>query len=172
MPTKRSIIHPKYKTQYQVSKWPDYDQALAQRGNITLWLAPDVIDRWNAKPMKCRAGARLELSLRTPAATEPITLIVDSSGLAVFGEGEWAPAKHRRRGLQGWQKPHLGVDETGVIVAQGLNDANADDATNGIALVDRLTTKSPPSSATVRTTHVPATPLLTGKTRRSLSHPS
>ncbi len=65
-------------------------------------------------------------------------MIVDSSGLAIFGEGEWAAAKHGKRGIQGWRKLHLGVDDAGVIVAQILTDANADDATNEITLVDAL----------------------------------
>ena len=56
MPTKRSRVHPKYKTQYRVSNWPDYDQALVQRGNITLWVTQDAIDHWNAKPTKRRGG--------------------------------------------------------------------------------------------------------------------
>ncbi len=40
--------------------------------------------------------------------------------------------------MQGWRKLHLGIDESGVIVAQVLTDANGDDATNGIDLIDTL----------------------------------
>ena len=53
----------------------------------------------------------------------------------MFGEGEWAAAKHGRRGRQGWKKVHLGVDRTGVIIAQALTDATVDDATIGITLI-------------------------------------
>ena len=27
MPTKRSRVHPKYKTKYRVTNWPEYDRA-------------------------------------------------------------------------------------------------------------------------------------------------
>ena len=55
-----------------------------------------------------------------------------------MGEGEWAAAKHGRRGKRGWKKLHVGVDRSGVIVAQALTDAQADDATTGITLVDAV----------------------------------
>lgn len=63
-------------------------------------------------------------------------MVIDSNGLAIFGEG--AAVKHGGQGIQGWRKLHLGVDETGLIVAETLTDANTDDATTGIALVDQL----------------------------------
>ncbi len=53
----------------------------------------------------------------------------------MVGEGEWAAAKHGRRGRQGWKKLHLGVDRTGVIIAQALTDATVDDATIGLTLI-------------------------------------
>jgi hypothetical protein len=32
----KSRVHPKFKTKYRVSNWAEYDQALVQRGDITL----------------------------------------------------------------------------------------------------------------------------------------
>ena len=55
-----------------------------------------------------------------------------------MGEGEWAAAKHGRRGRQGWKKLHLGVDRTGVIIAQALTDATVDDAAIGITLIGEV----------------------------------
>lgn len=46
----KSRIHPKYKTKYRVTNWPQYDQALVKRGDITLWISPEAINAWNAKP--------------------------------------------------------------------------------------------------------------------------
>jgi hypothetical protein len=37
----------------------------------------------------------------------PLHLIIDSTGLAVVGEEEWAAAKHGGRGTRGWNKLHL-----------------------------------------------------------------
>ena len=65
-------------------------------------------------------------------------LIVDSTGLSIVGEGEWAAAKHGGRGRRGWKKLHLGVDGSGVIVAHALTDATVDDATTGIDLIEAV----------------------------------
>ncbi len=55
-------------------------------------------------------------------------LVLDSTGLELFGQGEWCAAKHghaRRR----WLKLHLGVDATtGEIAAHMLTDGHVDDA--------------------------------------------
>jgi hypothetical protein len=45
-PHKRANRHPKYKTAYRVINWREYDQALRDRGDITLWISQDAIDAW------------------------------------------------------------------------------------------------------------------------------
>jgi len=85
-----------------------------------------------------RRGRQLDVPLCRLGIAEPIHLIVDSSGLAIFGEGEWAAVKHGSRGIQGWRKLHLGVDDAGVIVAQLLTNSNLDDATAGIDLTGQV----------------------------------
>ena len=84
-----------------------------------------------------RRGQRLNLALDRIPATGTLHLIVDSTGLSVVGEGEWAAAKHGKRGKRGW-KLHLGVDRCGVIVAQAVTEPTADDATTGIGLVEKV----------------------------------
>ena len=85
-----------------------------------------------------RRGQLLDLTLRRVPTGEGLHLIVDSTGLSIVGEGEWAAAKHGRRGKRGWKKLHVGVDRSGVIVAQALTDAQADDAKTGIDLIDAV----------------------------------
>lgn len=75
-----------------------------------------------------RRSRSLEVQLRRAPANEPLHLIVDSTGLSIVGEGEWAAAKHGEKGKRGWKKLHLGVDGHGVILAQVLTDGHADDA--------------------------------------------
>ena len=82
-----------------------------------------------------RRGQSLDLMLRWLPPHDPIHLIVDSTGLSMVGEGEWAAAKYGRRGRQGWKKLHLGVDRRGVIIAQTLTDATVDDAAIGLTLI-------------------------------------
>ena len=54
----QSSVHPKYKTKYHVGTWPAYDRALVQRGDITVWLAPDAIATWEAVGVGKRGGQR------------------------------------------------------------------------------------------------------------------
>jgi hypothetical protein len=76
-------MHPKYKTKYLVENWSAYDRALVQRGDITLWLAPEAVATWSAAGVDERGGQR------------------QYSDLAIVGEGEWVAAKHGGRGRRG-----------------------------------------------------------------------
>lgn len=83
-----------------------------------------------------RRSASLGVSLTPRRGQGPIDLIIDSSGLAVVGEGGWAAAKHGGNGRRGWKKLHLGVDAAGEIVAQILTGSNVDDGTLGVEIID------------------------------------
>ena len=82
-----------------------------------------------------RRGQRLSVPLRHPPRGKRWHLLIDSTGLSMFGEGEWAATKHGGHGRRGWKKLHLAVDQMGAIVAQALTDATADDALTGITLM-------------------------------------
>jgi Transposase DDE domain len=82
-----------------------------------------------------RRAQYLDLTLRRIPPHEGMHLVIDSTELSIVGEGEWAAAKHGRRGKQGWKKLHVGVDQSGVIVAQALTEATVDDATTAITLI-------------------------------------
>ena len=82
-----------------------------------------------------RRGRHLDLSRRPAPKRAGLHLIIDSSGLSIVGEGEWAAAKPGRRGRRGWKKLSLGVDQTSVIVAHALTEATLDDATTGVELI-------------------------------------
>ena len=184
-------MHPKYKTQYRVTNWPEYERALTQRGDITVWLSPAAIKAWNTKPSGRRGAPRrysslaietalalrlvyhlplrqtedslnsliemmgldfsapdhttlsrrsqqLNMRLRRVSTKDAIHLIVDSSGLSIVDEGEWAAAKYCKQGKRGWKKLHIGVDESGVIAAQELTDSTGDDASAGLRLIDSV----------------------------------
>ncbi len=85
-----------------------------------------------------RRSRHLNVELYRVPAKGPIHLIVDSTGLSIVGDGEWAVAKHGARGQRGWKKLHLGVDRSGVIVAHAVTEATVDDATTGIGLIRAL----------------------------------
>ena len=58
-PHKRAYRHPKYKAAYRVNNWHAYDQALRDRGDITLWLSHEAIETWTAPKSGKRGGQRL-----------------------------------------------------------------------------------------------------------------
>jgi hypothetical protein len=57
----------------------------------------------------------------------PLSLIVDSSGLKVCGQGEWHTQKHGGRKYKRWKKLHIGVDAQGQIVASTLTESHEQD---------------------------------------------
>jgi IS5 family transposase len=187
----KSKVHPKYKTKYHVGNWPEYEQALVRRGDVTLWLSAEAMDAWRPAPSGrpggprkfsdvsirtaltlrlvfrlplrqtegflrsvlavmrvgldapdhttlSRRGQQLDLALGRIPAQGPLHLVVDSTGLSVVGQGEWAAVKHGRSGRRGWKKLHLGVDQSGVIHAQAITESTVDDATTGRHLVERV----------------------------------
>ena len=187
----KSRVDPKYKTKYHVANWPEYERALVQRGDITLWLSADAIAAWTPAPSGRRGGQRkfsdpaietaltlrlvfglplrqaegflrsalslmnvdldapdhttvsrrsqhLDVKLHRVPVDEPLHLIVDSTGLSIVGEGEWAAVKHGAPGTRGWKKLHFGVDGSGAIVAHVLTAGSADDATTGLTLIDAV----------------------------------
>lgn len=65
-----------------------------------------------------RRAATLEVKLSRQPASEPCHLVVDSTGIKVYGEGEWKQRKHGKSKRRTWLKLHLGIDEaTGEILA-------------------------------------------------------
>ncbi len=72
---------------------------------------------------------------RVPPGTGPVHLVLDSTGLELFGQGEWCAAKHGRLRRR-WLKLHLGVNaSTGEIAAHMLTDGDEDDAVQAPALL-------------------------------------
>ena len=47
---KSSLVDPKSKTKYRVRNWPEYDKALKNRGDVTVWLNEDAIEGEHKKP--------------------------------------------------------------------------------------------------------------------------
>lgn len=72
---------------------------------------------------------------RVLPSTGPIHLVLDSTGLELFGQGEWNAEKHGRV-RRAWRKLHLAVDATtGEIAAHVLTEGHADDAAQVAALL-------------------------------------
>jgi Transposase DDE domain len=182
MPLKFNSNRPKrFRAQYRIRNWPQYDAGLRRRGDLTLWLDEVAIAGWSAPPRATPGGqARysdlaielllmlrfvfhlalhqaegfvssvfrlLGLDLPIPDHTTlsrrdrgfahrrpysvphgPLHLLIDSTGLKLFGRGEW---NSERPGWArwSWRKLHLAVDaDSGEIVARVLTGNDAHDA--------------------------------------------
>jgi hypothetical protein len=69
----------------------------------------------------------------------PIHILVDSTGLKIYGTGEWLEEKHRTKSRRGWRKLHLAVDaDSGEIIAHSLTDQETGDASQLKPLLDQI----------------------------------
>jgi hypothetical protein len=138
------------KMRYRITNWSDYTESLRRRGDVTIWLSPEVEAVWRAERRKTRGGqpvysdlaiavcltlgvvykqplrqtegfvrglvglmgldilvpdystfsrrgAQLTLPMNPRGHRDgPIHLVVDSTGLKIFGEGEWLQNKHKK----------------------------------------------------------------------------
>lgn len=69
----------------------------------------------------------------------PLHVLVDSTGLKVYGAGQWLEDKHGAKARRSWRKLHLALDaDSGEIVAHCLTDQNTDDPSQVEPLLDRI----------------------------------
>jgi hypothetical protein len=79
------------------------------------------------KPVKRRPG-------------KPVTVVVDSSGLKIYGQGEWDASKHGRKKRRQWCKIHLCIDEGSLeILSHSLTTDEVGDSTEVPELLDDIT---------------------------------
>lgn len=71
----------------------------------------------------------LKVDLELPRRRGPIDIVVDSTGLKVYGEGEWKMRQHGKSKRRTWRKLHLVVNpQTQEIEAEVLTENSASDA--------------------------------------------
>jgi len=78
-----------------------------------------------------RRGVGLIVLPRDIHRSDPLHLVVDSTGLKIYGEGEWLDAKHGTRSRRRWRKLHIGInaDMHDVVVAELTPDDVGDVST-------------------------------------------
>jgi DDE family transposase len=64
-----------------------------------------------------RRGDGLKLLSKPIDPDAPLHLLIDSTGLKIYGEGEWLEEKHGKRSRRHWRKLHLAVDATSHEIA-------------------------------------------------------
>jgi hypothetical protein len=86
-----------------------------------------------------RRNATVAIQRQIDQAPEgPLSLIVDSSGLKVCGQGEWHSQKHGEKPHKRWKKLHIGVDAQGRIVASTVTASHEQDPSQVPALLSQV----------------------------------
>jgi hypothetical protein len=81
----------------------------------------------------------LEIIKESLKKDEPVTILVDSTGLKISGCGEWEEAKHGKGRRKEWRQLHIGVDEeTLEIHASVLTDHLTSDPSQLLPLLDQV----------------------------------
>ncbi|MCA0340803.1 MAG: IS5 family transposase [Proteobacteria bacterium] len=71
----------------------------------------------------------------------PVHVLIDSTGLQVYGAGQWLEEKHGVKSRRGWRKLHLALDaDSGDIIAHVMTDQDAGDASQLEPLLDQIDT--------------------------------
>src|SRR3954464_6766070 len=85
-------------------------------------------------------GLALASALAQAQRTGPVHVVIDATGLKVYGAGEWLTEKQGERGRRTWRKLHLAVDpESGEILASALTTTEEGDAALVGPLLDQIT---------------------------------
>jgi IS5 family transposase len=87
----------------------------------------------------CRRSKALAINLCSKTGRSITDIVVDSTGLKVYGEGEWKVRKHGAGKHRTWMKLHVALDEVSQqIQAVTLTSNGVDDATEVPALLRQI----------------------------------
>jgi len=180
-------------SKYRVPNWPQYEEGLIARGDITFWFSKDAAKAWYNTATASTVGAQklysdlaiqvfatiymlykqplrqtegflnsiirlMGLNISSPDHTtisrrlasieldrpslkrdEPITVLIDSTGLQIFTSGEWSEVKHKTIRKKEWRKLHIGIDEnTKEIVASTLSSNKVSDGSQVLPLLSQV----------------------------------
>jgi hypothetical protein len=88
-----------------------------------------------------KRAAKLNVAIKLRDVRGPIDVVVDSTGLKVYGEGEWKMRKHGKGKRRTWRKLHLAVNPaTGEIEAEALTENSGHDADQVEPLLNQVNT--------------------------------
>lgn len=86
------------KKSYRVTNWRECNESLVRRGDITFgWVLAKLIGVVVAIPHHTslvKRAAKLDVNTQLADVKGPIDVVVDSTGLEVYGEGEWHVRRH------------------------------------------------------------------------------
>lgn len=175
---------------YRVINWKTYNQALVNRGQITLWMNEPAIRGWKGSHKHQRgrpwiysdlapeaaltvryafnltfravegflASIFALLMLELPVSDDTLLckrgktvpplkkpqkmtdIVLDSTGLKVYGEGEWKVRLHGKSKKRQWRKFHIGIDPTtGKLIVEEATRSEVHDHEAGCRMISSLT---------------------------------
>ena len=75
-----------------------------------------------------RRSVGLSLATEWKRTTGPVHVVIDSTGLKIYGAGEWQAEKHGERGRRAWHKLHVAVNpDSGEILTSELTSNEVGD---------------------------------------------
>jgi transposase len=76
---------------------------------------------------------------RRPVADGPVHVLIDSTGLKVYGAGQWLEEKHGAKSRRGWRKLHLALDaDSREIIAHSLTDQDTSNTSQVEPLLNQI----------------------------------
>ncbi|WP_435655486.1 IS5 family transposase [Brucella pituitosa] len=91
-----------------------------------------------------RRCADLEVSslircTRIDGTDGPLHVIVDSTGMKIYGAGQWLEEKHGAKSARKWRKLHFAIDaDSNQVIAETLTDQNTIDLSQGPDLLGMI----------------------------------
>jgi hypothetical protein len=88
-----------------------------------------------------RRARHLQVALQPKGVAwpRPLSIVIDSTGLKLKGEGEWKVRQHGKGAIRQWLKLNLVSEPQGLqILGCRLTDNAVDDAQSGVELLDQL----------------------------------
>lgn len=183
----------KSKKTYRVRNWSQYNKALVNRGNLTLWISDQAMQDWYNQEKTGRRGssntysdiaieaclmmrslfhlklrqtegfvnslfalagialqapdystlsrrlAGLDIKLPVKDLADKLHVVIDSTGIKVYGEGEWKVRTHGWQKRRTWLKLHLCIDaQTHQIVSVKTTGNGVDDASQVEDLLEAI----------------------------------
>jgi len=87
----------------------------------------------------CRRAKKLGKSIKKLTRNSPTDIVFDSTGVKLYGKGEWDAQKHGKAKRRIWRKIHLGVcPDSQKIIVSSLTKNNVTDAKELKKLVKEL----------------------------------
>ena len=80
----------------------------------------------------------IKLSHLAQTLTPGSHVIVDSTGLKVYGKSEWQQEKHRTKAKRTWRKLHIAIDEKHQLIAWDITPNSTGDTTGAYDLLAQV----------------------------------